>query len=608
MSNYLLIDSTYRDRVQNPNPSDFIIPFQKVNSQVINENVFTTVNPITNPYPGYNFQFPNFDISASTFFGQIIGGTSASPIVDQSLNTMLGINMNDYIYTNVYRGINSVKNLIFFYNGNMEDQYIITAYDPVNRIITLDGSIIDFEIPSTYGIYNGSTNRSINVQGDFISTNSSFLYAYQNLYIYDLAIDELSQASYDNENEVLNLKTPFGSDWRVSDPYLLTGQDLVTNHGTIRQFPNLSYYVYSINEFTIIDPGKGYKYFDILYAVPQNQDPTVNATKFRIIKILPEGDLLEIEIFEIGTLNYNKGMICDLYTETLSFARAKILITSIGLGFRVKFKRTVGSDMHGQFFYPILMSDQFILHDEKIKMNPLFSLPTKITNMKNINNFSNPTDTMSSFYANGVVGIYKTIFRTDDDTFIIVQLFPSDKISMFDKIPANIPFGLRGCLNFMILPFSKEGVVGMNFTSTILTQSQVSCYEISLVNLIIPNLPLMIGPGPLTSALPYLFCEISNVSQGSNKSVLYSNNPYSSSVTFVCSISDVNNPIISKFLKISSDGTFQTIKFSPVDSLHFRIKLPDGSDFITSLTDYLVPVAPNPIVQINALFSIRRLS
>lgn len=606
MTSYLLIDSSYRDRIQNPNPSNFIVPFQKINTQVLNENVFTTTNPITNPYPGYNFQFPNFD-GSGIFVGQIIGGTANAPIVDQSLNTMLGINPNDFVFTSVYRGINSIKNLLFFYNGNINDQFIITAYDPVNRIITLDGSILNFEVPSSYGIYNNSTNKVINVQGDFISSNSSFLYAYDRLYVYDLAIDELVSASYDNDNEVLNLDPPFGSEWNVTDPYMLMGQDIILNHGTILPFPNNAYYVYCINEHRLIEPGLGYKYNDVLYAVPENQAPSTSATRFRILKLLPAGELMEIEMTELGTIAYNKGMVCDLYKADLVSKSAKILVTSIGQGFRIILKRPRGNEMFGNFFYPILLSDQFIFDDKKIKMNPIFSLPTRITNLQNTNVFSNPTDIMSSFYANGVSGIYKMIFVSEKEAYVIVQLFPLNKSALFNELPEIIPDRLRGCLNFMILPFSKEGVVGLNFTSTTLTQSQVSCYEISLVNLIIPNLPLLIGPGPLTSALPYLFCELSNVSQGSNKSVLYSNNPYSSSVTFVCSISDVNNPIISKFLKISSDGTVQTIKFSPVDSLHFRIKLPDGSDFITSLTDYLVPVSPDPRVQINALFSIKRL-
>lgn len=607
MTSYLLIDSSYRDRIQNPNPSNFIIPFQKIHTQVLNENVFTTTNPITNPYPGYNFQFPNFD-GSGTFFGQIIGGTASAPVVDQSLNTMLGINPNDFIFTTVYRGIDCIKNLAFLYNGNFEDQFIIIAYDPVNRIITLDGSIIGFEVPSSYGIYNRSTNKKISVQGDFISSNSSFLYAYEQLSVYDLAIDELVSASYDNNNEELVLDAPFfGPGWRVTDPYILMGQDVVVNHGSILPFSNGSYYVYSINEHRLVEGGSGYRYNDILYAVPENQAPSTAATRFRILKILPAGELLEIEMTELGTIPYNKGMVCDLYRGDLVFKSAKIVVVSIGQGFRIQLKKTKINDMFGNFFFPILLSDQFIFEDEKIKMNPMFSLPTRITNLQNTNVFSNPTDIMSSFYANGVSGIYKMIYASEKEAYIIVQLFPLNKSGLFDRLPEIIPEGLQGCLNFMILPFSKEGVVGMNFTSTTLTQSQVSCYEISLINLIIPNLPLIVGPGPLTSALPYLFCELSNVSQGSNKSVLYSNNPYSTSVTFVCSISDVNNPIISKFLKISSDGTTQTIKFSPVDSLHFRIKLPDGSDFLTSLTDYLVPVPPDPRVQVNALFSIKRL-
>jgi hypothetical protein len=157
--------------------------------------------------------------------------------------------------------------------------------------------------------------------------------------------------------------------------------------------------------------------------------------------------------------------------------------------------------------------------------------------------------------------------------------------------------------------FSYEGVVPLNFTGTQITQSQMTCYEMSVVNLILPNQVINGTQGLLTSAYPYVFLEISNFSMPSshNVSLLYSNNPNATRATFVCSISDVNNPRDTRFIKISSDGAVQTLKFSPFDNLRFRISFPNGQTFETEKTDTLVPCDPDPLLQISVVLEIRRL-
>jgi hypothetical protein len=92
-----------------------------------------------------------------------------------------------------------------------------------------------------------------------------------------------------------------------------------------------------------------------------------------------------------------------------------------------------------------------------------------------------------------------------------------------------------------------------------------------------------------------------------NKNVVYSNNPAAVNSTFICSISDVNDPIKSRFIKISSDGTVQTIKFSPADNLRFRILLPSGEPFLLQQSDYLPPSVSDPSIQIDILIELKRV-
>ena len=51
----------------------------------------------------------------------------------------------------------------------------------------------------------------------------------------------------------------------------------------------------------------------------------------------------------------------------------------------------------------------------------------------------------------------------------------------------------------------------------------------------------------------------------------------------------------------------QTIKFSPYDSLKFGIYLSNGEEFETVLQDTLSPYPPNPFVQVNALFVLKKI-
>jgi hypothetical protein len=137
----------------------------------------------------------------------------------------------------------------------------------------------------------------------------------------------------------------------------------------------------------------------------------------------------------------------------------------------------------------------------------------------------------------------------------------------------------------------------------------MSCYEITVLNLILPNLEIDALNSLLTSGFPYVLMEISNVtmSNSGNKNVIYSNNPAVVNSTFVCSISDINDPIKSRFIKISSDGTIQTIKFSPADNLRFRILLPSGEPFKLQENDYLPPSIADPRLQIESLIELKRM-
>jgi hypothetical protein len=141
------------------------------------------------------------------------------------------------------------------------------------------------------------------------------------------------------------------------------------------------------------------------------------------------------------------------------------------------------------------------------------------------------------------------------------------------------------------------------------SQQEMVCYEIKLVNLILPNRILSVGKGSLITFYPYVYVQLSNVSSpgAGNKNIIYSNNPNSTKALFRAPITDVPNLTSSTFIKIDGDGTVQTVKFKPNDNLYFCVTLPSGEVFETILPEYVSPRIPNVLSQVSAMFAIRRV-
>ena len=135
------------------------------------------------------------------------------------------------------------------------------------------------------------------------------------------------------------------------------------------------------------------------------------------------------------------------------------------------------------------------------------------------------------------------------------------------------------------------------------------CYEISLLNLVLPNTTLVSGFGGRIAFYPYVYVELENVSasSGRNQGIIYSNNPNAIKALFRAAIKDVPNPVNSTFIKIDGSGAVQTVKFKPNDTLKFSVFLSDGEIYQTLMEEYYSPLNPNPLIQISALFSIKRI-
>ena len=180
---------------------------------------------------------------------------------------------------------------------------------------------------------------------------------------------------------------------------------------------------------------------------------------------------------------------------------------------------------------------------------------------------------------------------------------PVRQLTTSDSFNGNVPVGAR----YEILQFTRDNAVPFTYTGSLVSQQQMVCYEIELINLILPNQTLTVG-GRI-AFYPFVYVELQNVSGASagTKNIIYSNNPNASRMLFRAPIDDLQNPLTSPFVKIDGDGMVQTVKFKPNDSFRFAVYLPDGTLFETIVPEYFSPLPANGLNQISAVFSIKRL-
>lgn len=172
-------------------------------------------------------------------------------------------------------------------------------------------------------------------------------------------------------------------------------------------------------------------------------------------------------------------------------------------------------------------------------------------------------------------------------------------------VTVNSPFAVALTTEiYEILQFTRDNMVPFTYTGSMVSQQELVCYEIQLINLVLPNVTLT--NGGRVAFYPYVYVELQNISSF-NTNIIYSNNPHSVRRLFRCAIDDIPTPLISPFIKIDGDGMKQTIKFKINESLRFAVYLANGKLLDTVFPEYYSPQEPNPFKQISAMFRIKRL-
>ena len=313
---YMLLDSAFRDRYLYPEPSSYTVPFQRA----MGTNLQSAVNPTTGEYPAFNFQWTTRYLSSSSeyyntnyFSGTIVGGSPQQPVLDSSIDTLIGINNQNMNVTSMQATgcLNQVK---FFYDTttvptDTSSYYVVQRYDPITRTATLDRAISSFVVGASFVLYNDSSRALVLLQGwQFDSFNATsvstiltsvspsyknntgfFITASSTLYLWDVTINEVVQVMYNGSGYVAvvtasnnGVFTPsaFSSAWSVTDSYLLFINKPPTRTNLFQQLTttpatfSLTISAYGVITAVIItNPGSGYLIAPTLTAVDSASAP-----------------------------------------------------------------------------------------------------------------------------------------------------------------------------------------------------------------------------------------------------------------------------------------------------------------------------------------------
>ena len=619
MSSYILISSSYRDRLLYPEPSDFIVPFQTINSQVLNLSVINTKNPITQ-YPLYNFCWTNFKYNSFIYKTKIVGGNNDIIFLDKQIySDLLGLS-DPYLYQSIENCENILTNYSISING--QKTYIlyfsityckIKIQDPIHFNIGDDIFIENIQLSENF-----NNNEYIIINGKF---ESQFLKDDNDFIIYNMNLNEKRKCSYISNINSVRLVEKFSLEQQPTDKYIIYSNDNTLINGEIVPIfeSSQSYFLNdALLDYDFIDYGKNYILNElvILKSNIYEHENNIDYTIYKIKNISITNNM-ELELYQLGTQSFHRSNYYYIFPinslNRESFQYAKIFITRVSNIFRFRQKLENNNDRFlkpddfiGNYFQCLLLSPIFKEINNHLYLTPNFTMPV-------INKSSKQLTLQENQELNGVFPIiFARYLKNSNDILLYIEKISPLLLNRFNILNYNLntfPIEFTGCFNTLIYKFIKEGVVPLNFTGSYLTQSQMSCYELSLLCLILPNAPIKAVNSLLTSGYPYVLFEISNATlpSGHNKNSIITNNPNAINSTFVCSISDINDPIKTKFIKINADKAIQHLKFSPADNLHIRILLPNGKPFLLATNDYLPPSIPNPLLQIECLIQIKKI-
>jgi hypothetical protein len=214
---------------------------------------------------------------------------------------------------------------------------------------------------------------------------------------------------------------------------------------------------------------------------------------------------------------------------------------------------------------------------------------------------------LTSFFVTSSGNLYvgdfvRHIVNTDSNSYRVTKIESNGLLITVSK-----PMIVAATGTLEVLHFTSDNAVPFSYNGSMVSQQEMVCYEIELINIVLPNKLLVTGG--YISKNQHVYVELQNVSSSSagTQSIIYSNNPNSKRMLFRAVIDDNPTKERSPFITIDGDGMVQTVKFKPNDNFKFGVYLPSGEIVKTEEIDSSSPTPSDALLQVSALFSIRRM-
>jgi len=627
-----------RNRQMYPYQSSFQVPFESFIQNSYNKN-YKSQDPIVDGAIYYKFTLSNY--SSPNAVGNFRPGSDKKTIYLDSAQTPFY-----YPIFNYYRGFYIVDNT----SGEVRQ---IKSFDEKNGMISLSQPFsVNITVGSQYSLYSGfptknyvfipqiDTNRnkvldySLSYNGYYIvfetqninysnATNSNIFYRKISSYDFTNKIayfDKPLEFDYDNSND-----SPQTFTLRKSLPVERLTLDKPTYYNKVEpQNPNIGPligYVITLPDYASnLDNYYKDKYVYFESNSPETYTPPL-PNPFLTNEIIPDTFYPIYGCYYIKAYNGTTKELSisqDLNETSCVKTRNKIEIpTHESIGYNeTSFSIVEGFDditYTGSSYIANFSKNSTIstiqLDPSLFKLGRTYQFKIRIKMSLDVQSLYFQMINVVNFYVSPDIDYNYQII-----TFEITQVvnysyfyfFPT----FFDPLnPGYVEwdfFDVKTYDTINICNYSRNNSNSLSYNGTMTSQNQATCYNISLLSISLPNVPL--ATGSRIAFYPFLYVELSNATSPNSESdrIIYSNNSKSLKALFVASLAQVSKPELGTFITLSGSGT-QTITFKPNDNLKFSVFLPDGRLFTPLTPDVFNPYEPDSRFQIDAVFSISRI-
>ena len=631
---YIDISSEFRDRIEFPVQSEFIVNINKV---------LKDGNNISYGYPIYNFsgsKFGNISLFKNVFTC-MIGNNNSYGYGNVLLGNIL-LNM-----TNIQPDISNSSSCDGYFDGciiKFYDNGIMTpatevlskniiSYIGKKRKCMINGISVNIPINNTVNIFNISNGSNASDPFVKILGGENIFNFYIDYYLEDITIfkkyNNISQrfkliVKYENNSRDALLESSFPIDWKVSDSYKIRknpplvqsyGKNLINDipwaYDEFGQFCNAGIGKYSnikgIRDVDIYNKGHNFNsksYYKTEYG---NDGPIIY-----IKEVNKNGGIESFNLVFPGIITLDIGDILDLEPIENS---GKIKISEISQ--MIDISPSLQGDSYGVIGNIIQENDKYNNYFVNIPVcGPEYNArinekcPTK-DKYKCVDPVYYRQFPLNTKEESGCGVINKSLFMSEEVAnelnfegdnlknwgFLYTSCF-KDKYTVYDNNCATTEVKFVDFIyeqDWEILDNNGDltGNLGNNYSSLGLTTSK--CYNLNATSLILPNVYLK--NGGLISLYPSIYMEIYNLgSKVSNKFITHNENL--KKAVFKFAVTNIPNPIQSKFIKLSSSQT-QSMQFNINDNIYVKILLGNGELFITSTSDNDLPSEVNHLLQLS---------